>query len=79
MQTRKSKPRGTGKTSLRILLAKAAAATNLAEAAREHLRGIKIEHKQARKAFRQAKKAARRARKQAEEAARKLKVKRKKK
>jgi len=79
MQTKVSKPKRTGKTSLRALLAKATAATSLAEAAREHLRGIKAEHKQARKAFRQAKKAARRACKQAETAARKLKVKAKKK
>ena len=74
-----SRPKRTGKASLRTLLAKAAATTNLAEAAREHLRGIKAEHKLARKAFRQAKKAARRAREQAEAAARKLKVKTKKK
>jgi Zn-dependent M32 family carboxypeptidase len=79
MQTKTSKPKRTSKTSLRTLLAKATSATNLLEAARQHLRGIKAEHKQARKAFRQVKKAARRACKQAEAAARKLKVKAKKK
>jgi len=50
--------------STESLLAKAAATKKLAKAARDHLKLVKAEHKQARKAFKQAKKAARRARKE---------------
>ena len=47
------------------LLARAAAAEQLANAARDHLRMIKAEHKLARKAVKQARKAAKATRKEA--------------
>jgi len=69
MTTKKSSHKQNGKVvSTESLLAKAAATKKLAKAARDHLKLVKAEHKQARKAFRQAKKAARRARKEAKAA-----------
>jgi hypothetical protein len=52
----------TGK-ELQQITARAALAEKLLKAARNHLHGIKLEHKQARKAFKQAKKNAKRSRK----------------
>jgi len=60
------------------LAARAAAAEKLAEATRNHLRLMKAEHKQARKAFKQAKKAAKKVRKEAKIAAKGLKARGKK-
>jgi hypothetical protein len=69
MKTKKAKVRSSDKASRhhqpQQLIAKAAAAEKLAEAARKHWRVLKIEQKQARKAFKQAKKAAKLARKDA--------------
>jgi len=69
MKTKKAKGRSSDKASRhhqpQQLIAKAAAAEKLAEAARKHWRVLKMEQKQARKAFKQAKKAAKLARKDA--------------
>lgn len=56
-----------------VLLRKAESTEKLLEAARSQWRSLKLEHKHARKAFKQAKKAARYARKEAKAAARDLK------
>jgi hypothetical protein len=69
MKTKKSTNKHNGKMSLEGILARAASAKKIAKAARAHLQAVKIEHKQARKAFKQAKRAARRARKEAKIAA----------
>jgi hypothetical protein len=61
--------------ALKRLLVKAANAEKLAQTAREHLHAVKLDHKQARKAFKQAKKAAKHARKQAKAAGLSLKPK----
>ena len=62
-------------SQLMILLKKAESTQKIVEAARSQWRMIKLEHRQARKAFKQAKKAARCARKEAKAAARNLKEK----
>ena len=73
MKTKTSKHKENGKVvTTESLLAKAAATKKLAKAARDHLKLIKAEFKQARKAFKQAKKAARRARKEAKSAVKML-------
>ena len=63
----KSKKEHNGKShvSIEALIAKAVAVEKLAAAAKKQLRLVKVEHKAARKALKQAKKAARRARKEA--------------
>ena len=75
MKTEKSTNKHNGKISLKEILAKEAAAQKLADAARGHLKAIKLEHKHARKAFKQAKKAAKRAHKEAKIAAKAWKAK----
>src|ERR1044071_1511873 len=62
-------------SQLVILLKKAESTQKIVEAARSQWRMIKLEHRQARKAFKQAKKAAKCARKEAKAAARNLKEK----
>jgi len=77
MKTKKAKGHSSDKGSRhqqpQQLIAKAAAAEKLAEAARKHWRVLKTEQKQARKAFKQAKKAAKLARKDARTALKSLK------
>ena len=77
MKTKKAKGRSRDKARShqqpQQLIAKAAAAEKLAEAARQHWRVLKMEQKQARKAFKQAKKAAKLARKDARTALNALK------
>jgi len=69
MKTKKEKGHSSGKARRhqqpQQLIAKAAEAEKLAEAARKYWRVLKMEQKQARKAFKQAKKAAKLARKDA--------------
>ena len=77
MKTEKSKSNNNRHVSAKALLAKVAATKKLAAAARQHLRLIKLEHKQARKAFKQAKKAAKIARKEAKASAKSLNTKEK--
>ncbi len=70
----KTKPLTTGQNGHKAaenLIAKAATLQRLADSARKHLKLVKAEHKQARKAFKQAKKAAKRARREASAAAKK--------
>jgi len=78
MKTKKAKGHSSNKTSghpqPQQLIAKAAAAEKLAEAARKHWRVLKMEQKQARKAFKQAKKAAKLARRDARTALKSLKA-----
>jgi len=78
MKTEKSKSNNNRHMSAKTLLAKVAVTKKLAAAAREHLRLMKLEHKQARKAFKQAKKASKIARKEAKAGAKLLKAKGKK-
>ena len=77
MKTKKAKGRSSDKARShqqpQQLIAKAAAAEKLAEAARKHWRVLKMEQKQARKAFKQAKKAAKLSRKDARTALKSLK------
>jgi hypothetical protein len=69
MKTNTPKHKQNGKAvTTESLIAKAVATKKLAKAAREHLKLVKAEFKEARKAFKQAKKAARRARKEAKAA-----------
>lgn len=65
---------GNGKSTahLHALLARVESAEKIFEAARSQWRLIKVEHKQARKAFKQARKAAKSARKEIKVAARTL-------
>ena len=69
MKTTQSKDPSNTKTSLREkvqqLVARASAAEKVELSARAHWRGLKLEQKQARKAFKQAKKAAKLARREA--------------
>src|SRR5260221_6412442 len=78
MKTKKAKGHSSNKASgqpqPQQLIAKAAAAEKLAEAARKHWRVLKMEQKQARKAFKQAKKAAKLARRDARTALKSLKA-----
>src|SRR5437879_6356984 len=78
MKTKKAKGHSSDKGSRhqqpQQLIAKAAAAEKLAEAARKHWRILKMEQKQARKAFKQAKKAAKLARRDARTALKSLKA-----
>jgi len=74
MKNEKSKKKENGEVSSRAILLKAAAAEKLKTAARRHLEMVKVEAKQARKAFKQAKKAAKRARKEAKVAAKMFKA-----
>jgi len=73
MKTRKSSNHQNGNGASHDVIAKAAAAQNIADAARKRFKMLKAEFKQARQAFRQAKKAARRARKEAKAATKLLK------
>lgn len=75
MKTKKMSNHKNGRVSAQALVAKAATAQRIAEAARKHLKRLKTEHRQARKAFKQAKKAAKRAAKEAKGAAKLLKPK----
>jgi hypothetical protein len=68
MKPKKTTAAKNGKISVDALVAKAETATKLAKAAKNHMKLLKLEHRQARKAFKQARKAAKQARKQAEEA-----------
>ena len=72
MKKRKSNAQN-GHNSAQDLIAEASRTEKIAEAARKHLKMLKAEHKQARKAFKQAKKAAKRARKEVKAAAKLLK------
>ncbi len=78
MKTKKAKGHSSNKASRHPqphqLIAKAAAAEKLAEAARKHWRVMKMEQKQARKAFKQAKKAVKLARRDARTALKSLKA-----
>ncbi len=58
MKDHKSDSNSNGSRTVNELMAKATAAKKLSDAARRHLKMLKAEHKQARKAFKQAKKAA---------------------
>jgi hypothetical protein len=71
--TSKRKPQGKAASHAYALLAKAESAEKILEAARTQWRLLKVEHKQARKAFKQAKKAAKLARREARAAAKTLK------
>jgi len=77
MNRKKAKEHSRSKTGKQVwadhLIAKAAAAEKLVEAARRHWRVLKMEQKQSRKAFKQAKKAARLAKKEAKVAMKALK------
>ena len=77
MNTKKAKGHSSNKAGghpqPQQLIAKAAAAEKLAEAARKHWRLLKMEQKQARKVFKQAKKAAKLARKDSRAALKSLK------
>lgn len=73
MKTRKSSNHQNGNGASHDVIAKAAAAQNIADVARKHFKMLKAEYRQARKAFKQAKKAARRARKEAKAATKLLK------
>jgi hypothetical protein len=69
LMKKKSGNHENGNGAPQNLIARATAAQNIADVARQHFKTLKAEYKQARKAYRQARKAAKRARKEAEAAA----------
>jgi predicted nucleic acid-binding Zn-ribbon protein len=72
MKTNKKIQNGKATSHFSALLVRLESAEKIREAARSQWRLIKIEHKQARKAFKEAKKAAKSVRKEAKAAARDL-------